>query len=120
MSLNFLVEHDRHGKIPTRVTIYEDLRQANERLYRLEDEQMDELNAGLEAGKPVRMEYVVLGGESLETIKHTHARYFGGEYEVVKPTEISYIASWREKLNWTREERISIEAEAFARAMSRR
>lgn len=119
MSLNFLIEHDRHGKIPTRITIYEDLCQANERLYRLEDQQMDELNACLKAGKPVRMEYVVLGGKSVESIKRTHGRYFGGEYEVVKPTEIYYIASWREKLNWTREERIAAESKAFAHAISR-
>ena len=119
MSMNFLIEHDRHGKIPTRITIYEDLCQANERLYRLEDEQMEELNACLKAGKPVRMEYVVLGGRSLETIKRTHGRYFGGEYEVVKPTEVHYIASWQEKLHWTPKERIAAESKAFARAISR-
>lgn len=98
MSLNFLVEHDRHGKIPTRITVYDDLEAANERLYKLEDEQMDELNACLKAGKPVRMEYVVLGGASVETIKQTHARYFLGEYEVLVPTEIRYLTSWRDDL----------------------
>ena len=93
MSQNFLIEHDRHRKVPTRITVYDDLDSANERLCRLEDEQLDELNACLKAGKPVRMEYVVLGSASLETIKQTHSRYFGGEYEVVKPTEIHYLAS---------------------------
>lgn len=98
MGLNFLVEHDRHGKIPTRITVYEDLDDANERLYKLEDDQMDELNAGLKAGKPVRMEYVVLGAKGLETIKQTHGRYFRGEYEVVMPTEIRYLTRWRDRL----------------------
>lgn len=98
MSLNFLIEHDRHGKIPTRVTVYEDLAAANDRLYKLEDDQMEELDACLKVGKPVRMEYVVLGGRSLETIKQTHARYFWGEYEVLTPVEIRYLTSWRDDL----------------------
>ena len=59
---------------------------------------MEELNACLKEGKPVRMEYVVLGGRSLETIKQTHARYFWGEYEVLAPTEIRYLTSWRDDL----------------------
>ena len=98
MSLNFLIEHDRHGKIPTRITVYDDLQVANERLYKLEDAQMDELAASLKVGRSVRMEYVVLGGKSLETIKQTHARYFWGEYEVVSPIETRYLASWRDDL----------------------
>ena len=61
MSQNFLIEHDRHGKIPTRITVYADWQIAEERLFRLDMEQLDELNACLKAGKPVRMEYVVLG-----------------------------------------------------------
>lgn len=93
MSLNFLVEHDRHGKIPTRITVYDDWKAAEERLFRLDMEQLDELNACLKAGKPVRMEYVVLGGASLETIKQTHGRYFWGKYEVLHPVEINYGAS---------------------------
>ena len=101
MSLNFLVEHDRHGKVPTRITIYENIDDAEERLYKLEDDQMDELNACLKAGKPVRMEYVVLGGRSLETIKQTHARYFWGEYEVLTPVETRYLTSWRDDLPQT-------------------
>lgn len=119
MGQHFLVEHDRHGKIPTRITIYEDLSQANERLYRLEDDQMDELEVCLRAGSPVRMEYVVLGGASIESIKQTHGRYFGGEFEVVTPSEVHYISSWSEKSNWSQEERIAAEAEAFARAITR-
>ena len=98
MSQNFLVEHDRHGKIPTRITVYDNVEDAEERLYKLEDDQMDELNACLKAGKPVRMEYVVLGGKSLETIKQTHARYFWGEYEVLAPMETRYLTSWRDDL----------------------
>ena len=117
MSQNFLIEHDRHRKVPTRITVYDDLNSANERLCRLEDEQLDELNACLKAGKPVRMEYVVLGATSLETIKQTHSRYFGGEYEVVQPTEIHYLASWREQQSWTPEDAVAEHSGAFTRAM---
>ena len=98
MSQHFLVEHDRHRKVPTRITVYEDIKMARERLYKLEDDQMDELNACLKAGKPVRIEYVILGGKSLETIKQTHSRYFMGEYEVLQPTEIHYLTSRRDNL----------------------
>lgn len=98
MGLHFLVEHDRHEQIPTRITVYQDLDDANERLYKLDDNQMDELNACLKAGKPVRMEYVVLGAKSLQTIKQTHARYFRGEYEVVAPVEIRYLTRWKDRL----------------------
>ena len=98
MGLHFLIEHDRHEQIPTRITVYQDLDDANERLYKLEDNQMDELNACLKAGKPVRMEYVVLGAKSLQTIKQTHARYFRGEYEVVAPVEIRYLTRWKDRL----------------------
>lgn len=101
MSLNFLVEHDRHGKVPTRITVYENIDDAEERLYKLDIDQLDELNACLKAGKPVRMEYVVLGGASVESIKQTHARYFWGDYEVLTPTEICYRASWRDNLPQT-------------------
>ena len=80
----FLVEHDRHGKIPTRITVYEDWQIAEERLFRLDMEQLDELNACLKAGKPVRMEYVVISALSVETLKQTHGRYFWGEYEVLR------------------------------------
>ena len=118
MSLNFLVEHDRHGKIPTRITVYGEIEDAEERLCRLEDEQTDELNACLETGKSVRMEYIILGADSVDTIKHTHGRYFGGEYEVVVSTEIHYVAGWGEKTRWTREEKISAESWAFAGALS--
>ena len=93
MSLNFLVEHDRYGKVPTRITVYENIDDAEERLQKLDIDQLDELNACLEAGKPVRMEYIILGGASLESIKQTHARYFWGEYEVLTSMEISYSAS---------------------------
>ena len=52
MSQNFLIEHDRHGKIPTRITVYEDWQIAEERLFRLDMEQLDELNLpqGWQAG----------------------------------------------------------------------
>ena len=86
----FLVEHDRHRKVPTRITVYEDWQIAEERLFRLDMEQLDELNACLKAGKPVRMEYVVISALSVETLKQTHGRYFWGEYEVLHPVESSY------------------------------
>lgn len=89
-SKNFLVEHDRHGKVPTRITEYDDWKVAEERLFRLDLEQLDELNACLKAGKPVRMEYVVISALSVETLKQTHGRYFWGEYEVLRPVEIRY------------------------------
>ena len=89
----FLVEHDRHRKVPTRITVYADWQIAEERLFRLDMEQLDELNACLKAGKPVRMEYVVISALSVETLKQTHGRYFWGEYEVLRPVEISYGAS---------------------------
>ena len=79
---------------------------------------MEELNACLKSSKPVRMEYVVLDADSVDTVKRTHGRYFGGEYEVVKPLEISYISSWREKLNWNSEEKTSAASWAFARALT--
>ncbi len=90
MSLDFPVEHDRHGKVPTRITVCADWETAEERLYRLDTDQLDELNAGLKAGKPVRMEYVVFGADSLGTVKQTHSRYFWGDYEALYPAEISY------------------------------
>ena len=102
MSLNFLIERDRHGRVPTRITVYEDPDAANERLHKLEDGRMAELDAGLKAGKPVRMEYVVPGAESLETIAQTHARYFRGECEVPAPTEIRYLTGWRDDLHLIR------------------
>ena len=51
MTQHFLIEHDRHWKIPTRITIYDDLEQANGRLDTLENEQLAELNACLKAGR---------------------------------------------------------------------
>lgn len=89
-SKHFLVEHDRHRKIPTRITVYDDWKAAEERLFRLDMEQLDELNACLKAGKPVRMEYVVISALSVATLKQTHGRYFWGEYEVLHPVEINY------------------------------
>ena len=79
---------------------------------------MDELNAGLKAGKPVRMEYVVLGEASVATVRRTRGRYFGGECEVAIPTESYCIASWSDKLHWTPEEKISAASWAFASALS--
>ena len=77
MSLNFLIEHDRHGKIPTRITVYDDIEDAEERLCRLEDEQMDELNACLKVGqaRPHGVCYP-RRQHSVETIKRTHAPLF--------------------------------------------
>lgn len=84
MSTKFLVEHDRHGKLPTRVTEYTDAKAAYHRLNELEACQLDELNASIRSGQPVRMEYVVIGAKSLDTIKSTHGRYFNHRYEVTR------------------------------------
>ena len=42
------------------------------------------------------MEYVVLGTASLATIKRTHGRYFGGDYDVVKSMESSCVGAWNQ------------------------
>ena len=98
MSLNLLVERDRRGKVPARIPEYENIDDAEARLYRPEIDRLDDLNAGLMAGKPVRMEYVVPGGASVGSIKRTHARHFRGEYEVLIFTEIRHLTSWRDNL----------------------
>ena len=113
MSLHFLVEHDCHWKIPTRIAVYDDPDAAEERLYRLNIEHPDEIKAG----RPVRMEYVVLSADSLETVKRTHSRYFCGEYEVVKPTEIHYLSTWQERRQWTPEQAEGARFRAFIRAL---
>lgn len=113
MSRNFLIEHDRHRKVPTRITVYNDLDPADECFCCL----VDELNACLNAGKPVRMEYVAPSGASPETIKQTHSRYFIREYAVVQPTEIHYLASWREQQEWTPEDAVAEQSRAFTRAL---
>ena len=118
MTQHFLIEHDRHWKIPTRITIYDDLDQANVRLDTLENDQLAELNAGLRAGRPVRMEYVVLGASSLATIKRTHGRYFGGDYEVVTSVESGGSAARGRRSQQTPEESRSAQAKAFADALS--
>lgn len=118
MTQHFLIEHDRHWKIPTRITIYDDLDQVNGRLDTLENEQLAELNACLKAGRPVRMEYVVLGAASLATIKRTHGRYFGGDYEVVTSVESSGSAARGQRSQQTPEESRSVEAKAFADALT--
>ena len=43
MTQHFLVEHDRHWKVPNRITIHDDLDQPNERLDRIENDQIEEL-----------------------------------------------------------------------------
>lgn len=56
MNLNFLIEHDRHGKIPTRITPYHDREQAERSLLKLDLTQMDELNRQTLDSPPFRME----------------------------------------------------------------
>ena len=96
MDKYYLIEHDRHGKIPTRITEYAAFDDAEGRLSSLDVDQLDELNACLKAGRPVRMEYVVICSESVDSIKRTHARYFRGDYEVLIPTEIRHIDGGRQ------------------------
>ena len=64
------------------------------------------------------MEYVVLGATSLATIKRTHGRYFGGDYEVVASVESSGSAARDQRPQQTPEERRSVEAKAFANALT--
>ena len=97
MDKYYLIEHDRHGKVPTRMTEYDEFKNAENRLCQLDIDQLDELNACLSAGKPVRMEYVVICARSVESVKQTHARYFQGDYEVLTPTEIHRAASTKNR-----------------------
>ena len=91
MDKYFLIEHDRHGKVPTRITEYDQFEDAEKRLFKLDLDQIEELNACLDAGKPVRMEYVVICSQSVESVKHTHGRYFWGDYEVLASVEVRYV-----------------------------
>lgn len=97
MDKYYLIEHDRRGKVPTRITEYSEFEDAEERLCKLDIDQLGELNACLEAGKPVRMEYVVICSQSVESVKQTHARYFQSDYEVLTPTEIRYAANGKSR-----------------------
>ena len=97
MDKYYLIEHDRHRKVPTRITEYGEFKDAEKRLCKLDIDQLDELNACLSAGKPVRMEYVVICSQSVESVKQTHARYFQSDYEVVTPAEIHYVASGNDR-----------------------
>ena len=97
MDKYYLIEHDRHGRVPTRITEYGEFKDAEKRLCQLDIDQLDELNACLSAGQPVRMEYVVICAQSVESVKQTHARYFQGDYEVLMPTEIRHAASGKER-----------------------
>ena len=93
MDKYYLIEHDRHGKVPTRITAYRKFNDAEKRLCKLDIDQLDELNACLSAGTPVRMEFVVICAQSVESVKQTHARYFQSDYEVLTPTEIHHAVS---------------------------
>ena len=93
MDKYYLIEHDRRGKVPTRITAYSEFDDAEKRLCKLDIDQLDELNACLSAGRPVRMEYVVICAQSVESVKQTHARYFQSDYEVLTPTEIRHTVS---------------------------
>ena len=97
MDKYYLIEHDRHGKVPTRITEYGEFKDAEKRLCQLDIDQLDELNACLNAGKPVCMEYIVICAQSVESVKQTHARYFQSDYEVLTPTEIRYAASGKDR-----------------------
>ncbi len=83
--LHFLIEHDRHGKEPTRITQFADPYEARAQLYPLDLEQLDELNASLESGVPLRWEYVILSSTSLESTMATHHRYYLYDFQVHRP-----------------------------------
>ena len=77
----FVVEYDRHKHHLQRITEYTEPEQrqaAWERLKELEEGQADELQHFVKTGIPLRMEYVLLLADSVETLRITHGNYFDG------------------------------------------
>ena len=77
----FLVEYDRHQHKLCNLTEYTEPEQrqaAWERLKELEGEQFPELQRFVKTGIPLRMEYVLLLADSVETLRITHGNYFDG------------------------------------------
>ena len=79
----FLVEYDRANRKLCNLTEYAEPDQREDawnRLKALEKEQFPELQRFAKTGIPLRMEYVLLLGESQEAIRVTHGNYFGDDH----------------------------------------
>ncbi len=77
----FLVEYDRHERKLCKITEYAEPEQraaAWSRLQELELEQFPELQRFTKTGIPLRMEYVLLLADSVDTLRITHGNYFDG------------------------------------------
>ena len=77
----FVVEYDRHKHKLDKITEYAEPEQRQEawkRLQELEEGQADELQRFVTTGVPLRMEYVLLLADSVETLRITHGNYFDG------------------------------------------
>ena len=74
----FLLEYDRHeGKLQKLTSFPEsDHAEAMSRLAELERSQLNDLREMLRTGQRPRMEYVVLGADSVDYIRITHSNYF--------------------------------------------
>ena len=74
----FLLEYDRNeGKLQKLTPFPEsDHAEAMTRLAALERSQLEELHEMLRTGQRPRMEYVVLGADSVDAIRATHPNYF--------------------------------------------
>lgn len=77
----FLLEYDRHQRKLCNLTEYtepERRQEAYRHLTRLEESQTDELQHFVKTGIPLRMEYVLLLADSVDTLRVTHGNYFDG------------------------------------------
>jgi hypothetical protein len=77
----FLVEYDRHQHKLSNLTEYaepERRKEAYRHLTELEESQADELQRFVKTGVPLRMEYVLLLADSVDTLRITHGNYFDG------------------------------------------
>ena len=77
----FLVEYDRHQHKLVNLTEYAEpdrREEAYRQLTDLEEGQADELQRFVKTGAPLRMEYVLLLADSVDTLRITHGNYFDG------------------------------------------
>ena len=76
METSFLIEHDRHGRIPTRITAYHDAERAEQALTGLDLPQMPELRKKTLNDPPLRMEYLIINTKSPEMLEEMYPRFF--------------------------------------------
>lgn len=74
--MHFLIENDRHGKTPTRITSFEEPEKAEQELTKLDLTQLPELNRQTLDGPPLRMEYLIITTNSPETLEYMYPRFF--------------------------------------------